>query len=296
MTQKWDTRAIGDQTGRTVIVTGANSGLGRATTKALAAKGARVIMAVRDLDRGHAAATAISGSVEVRQLDLADLSSIRAFAESWTVPVDILINNAGVMAVPLSRTKDGFEMQFGTNHLGHFALTNLLLSAITDRVVTVSSQMHRRGKIVLDDLNWGRRSYQTWGAYGQSKLANLLFTLELQRKLQAAGSKVRSLAAHPGYAATNLQSGMATNPLIDRGTQLANKVFAQSEDMGALPTLFAAVQDLPGGSYVGPDGWLENRGHPTLVGRTAAASDLATAGALWSASEELTQVRFGLDG
>ena len=202
----------------------------------------------------------------------------------------MLVNNAGVMAVPFSRTADGFESQFGTNHLGPFALTNLLLPRITDRVVTVSSNAHRAGTMPLDDLNWERRRYRGWPAYAQSKLANLLFTLELERRLVADGSRVRALAAHPGWAATNLQSGFGR--VGDRVTALANRLFAQSDEQGALPTLYAAVEDLPGGSYVGPDGRAEMRGHPTLVGRSAAASDPELARALWTRSEELTGVRY----
>lgn len=288
---KWDVKDITSQTGRTFVVTGANSGLGRATTTALAGAGARVVMAVRDMGRGDAAASKITGQVEVRQLDLADLTSVRTFAESWVGPLDVLINNAGVMAVPEGRTKDGFEMQIGTNHFGHFALTNLLLPHVTDRVVTVSSAAHRMGSIDLADLNWNVRRYGAWKAYGQSKLANLLFTLELQRRLQTDHSLVRALAAHPGYAATNLQSGMG-NPVVDAIGGIANKIIAQSEEMGALPTLFAATQDLPGASYLGPDGFGEQRGHPTLVGRTAAASDVDMAKKLWAASEELTSTAY----
>ncbi|HYP45183.1 MAG TPA: oxidoreductase [Propionibacteriaceae bacterium] len=282
---------VASQVGRTVIITGANSGLGRATTKALAAAGARVVMAVRDAGRGAEAAADIPGLTEVRTLDLADLASVRRFAAEWTEPVAVLINNAGVMNVPAGRTADGFETQFGTNHLGHFALTNLLLPQITDRVVTISSGLHRRGTIVLDDLNWERRPYRGWAAYGQSKLANLLFTLELQRRLTTDGSAVRALAAHPGYAATNLQ-GRSGKPWSDRLARLGNVVFAQSEKMGALPTVYAATRDLPGGSYVGPQGLAEMRGYPTLVGRSAAASDLAVAARLWQASEELTGVGY----
>src|SRR6201996_7612408 len=187
---------IPDQTGRTAIVTGSNSGIGRAAAAALAAKGAHVVLAVRNLEKGQAAAAAMSGSTEVRPLDLASLDSVRRFAAAWQGDIDLLINNAGVMIPPLSRTADGFELQFGTNHLGHFALTNLLLPNITGRVVTVSSSMHRAGRIDFDDLNWEHRRYRRWPAYGQSKLANLLFTRELQHRLRAAGSPVLSMAAH----------------------------------------------------------------------------------------------------
>ncbi len=274
-----------------MIVTGANSGIGRVAAAALATNGARVILAVRDEDRGRRAAADMRGEVEVRQLDLANLTSVRQFAEEWQQPVDVLINNAGIMAVPEGRTADGFELQFGTNHLGHFALTNLLLPQITDRVVTVSSGAHTRGHIELDDLNWRSRSYQPWQAYGQTKLANLLFTLELERRLEVDGSRVRAYAAHPGYAATNLQ-GRTGNQIADRLVMLANKVIAQSEEMGALPILFAATQELPGASYVGPDRLTGRRGHPTLVGRSAEASDVDLAKKLWAASEELTGVTY----
>ena len=288
---KWTADQIRSQTGRTVIVTGANSGIGRVAAATLAAIGARVVLAVRDLDRGRQAATQMSGEVEVRRLNLADLASVREFAEQWQQPVDVLINNAGIMAVPQARTADGFELQFGTNHLGPFALTNLLLPQITERVVTVSSNAHRFGSLELDDLNWHRRSYQPWRAYGQTKLANLLFTLELERRLEADGSRVRAYAAHPGYAATNLQ-GRTGNQIGDRMVLLANKIVAQSEEMGALPILFASTQELPGGSYVGPDRRGGRRGHPALVGRSAEASDVELARKLWAASEELTGVSY----
>lgn len=286
----WTTAQIPDQTGRTFVVTGASSGLGRQTTLALAAAGARVVLAVRDRGRGEAVARTVEGDVEVRLLDLADLSSVRAFADGWQGDLDVLVNNAGIMAVPQGRTVDGFERQLGTNHLGPFALTNLLLPSITDRVVTVSSGVHRSGRVDLDDLGWERRRYSRFGAYGQSKLANLLFTLELERRLVADGSRVRALAAHPGWAATQLQRGFGR--VGDGVAALANRLFAQSDAQGALPTLYAAVEDLPGGSYVGPDGPGELRGYPTLVGRSAAAGDAGLARALWTRSEELTGVRY----
>jgi NAD(P)-dependent dehydrogenase (short-subunit alcohol dehydrogenase family) len=292
---KWTAQDLPDLSGRTFVVTGANSGLGLIDARELARAGARVVLAVRDTAKGEQAARTIDGPAEVRKLDLADLSSIRAFAEAWDGDLDVLINNAGIMAVPQQRTRDGFEMQVGTNHLGHFALTNLLLPHVTDRVVTLSSGAHRIGKLDVDDLNWERRSYQRWSAYGQSKLSNLLFTLELQRRLAAAGSQVRAVAAHPGYAATNLQS-RTQNALQNGLMAIGNKLIAQSDEMGALPTLYAATQDIPGGSYVGPDGLGEQRGHPTLVGRSSAASDGETARRLWERSEELTGVRFPMAG
>jgi NAD(P)-dependent dehydrogenase (short-subunit alcohol dehydrogenase family) len=290
---KWTASDLPDLGGRTVVITGANSGIGLVAARELARKGARVVLAVRDTTKGEAAADSIPGTAEVRRLDLADLASVREFASGWEGDLDILINNAGVMATPERRTADGFELQFGTNHLGHFALTNLLLPQIRDRVVTISSPAHRVGKIDLDDLNWERRSYSRWPAYGQTKLANLLFTLELQRRLNSIHSDVRALAAHPGYAATNLQSH-SENFVNNLVMTVGNKLIAQSAEMGALPTLYAATQDLPGASYVGPDGFQEQRGHPTLIGRSARASDVETARLLWERSEELTGVRFPL--
>jgi NAD(P)-dependent dehydrogenase (short-subunit alcohol dehydrogenase family) len=289
---KWTTADLPRQDGRTFVVTGANSGIGLVAARGLGRAGARVVLAVRDEGKGRAAAETIPGS-EVRRLDLADLASVRAFAEAWEGEIDVLVNNAGVMAVPERRTKDGFELQIGTNHLGHFALTNLLLPHVKDRVVTVSSGAHRAGKIDLADLNWERRRYRRWPAYGQSKLANLLFTAELQRRLAAAGSDVRAVAAHPGYAATNLQN-RTENLLQNAVMAIGNRVFAQSDEMGALPTLYAATQDIPGNSYVGPDGRGEQRGHPTLVGRSGAAADDQTARGLWDLSERLTGVSFPL--
>jgi NAD(P)-dependent dehydrogenase (short-subunit alcohol dehydrogenase family) len=291
MTNRWTAADIPPQTGRTVVVTGANSGLGLVTARELARAGAHVTLAVRDVARGEQAAASIEGQVTVRRLDLADLESVRAFAAGWTGDLDVLINNAGIMMVPAGVTIDGFELQFGTNHLGHFALTNLLLPHVTDRVVTLSSSLHRSGSVDLADLNWQRRPYSATGAYSQSKLANLLFTLELQRRLTAAGSRVRALAAHPGWAATNLQ-GRTGNWMADRAAALGNRIFAQSDERGALPTLAAATQDLPGGSYLGPDGFQEMRGHPTLVGCTAAAADPELARRLWEESARLTGVDF----
>jgi NAD(P)-dependent dehydrogenase (short-subunit alcohol dehydrogenase family) len=290
---KWTAARLPRQDGRTVIVTGANSGIGFHAAKALAGAGARVVLAVRDVAKGERAAAGMPGTTEVRRLDLADLASVRAFAQAWTGDVDVLVNNAGVMALPEQRTADGFEMQFGTNHLGHFALTGLLLGHVTDRVVTVASGAHRMGKIVLDDLNWERREYQRWPAYGQTKLANLLFTLELQRRLTAAGSPLRAVAAHPGYAATNLQH-RTEHRIQEALMSVGNRLMAQSDEAGSWPTLYAATQDVPPAAYVGPDGFQEMRGHPTLVGRSAAATDAEVAARLWARSEELTGVTFDL--
>ena len=290
----WTAKELPDLTGRTVIVTGANSGLGLADTRALAGVGAHVVLAVRDVERGRAAAATASCSTEVRRLDLADLASVREFAAGWDGDIDILINNAGIMMVPEGKTADGFERQFGTNHLGHFALTNLLLPRITDRVVTLSSAAHRwdRGRMYLDNVNL-TGNYSPTRAYAQSKMSNLLFTSELQRRLTAAGSSVRAYAAHPGYAATSLQSHTGST-LQGSLMRVANVVFAQSAEAGARSTLYAATQDLPGDSFVGPGGPGEWRGAPKLVDRLDAAKDQETAARLWTLSEELTGVKFPL--
>lgn len=278
-----------DFSGKTIVVTGASSGIGLEAARTFAKQGATVVAAVRNKDK---AAKVIDFKAEIELLNLADLSSVRNFAASVSAPIDILVNNAGVMAIPLARTKDGFEMQIGTNHLGHFALTNLLLPRITDRVVTVSSTAHRMGKIRLDDLNWESGKYQKWLAYGQSKLANLLFTSELQRRLTASNSAVRALAVHPGYSNTDLQK--SGKDQIGFLTGLANKFMAQSPYMGSLPTVYAAGENLPGNTYVGPDGFGETRGWPTLVKRSTAAQDQQVARKLWELSEELTNTHYPL--
>lgn len=290
---RWTASDMPDLAGRTVVVTGANSGVGFATASAFARAGAHVVLAVRDISRGEDAAHRIGGSNEVRRLDLADSASIREFADAWEADISILVNNAGVAIVPKARTADGFEMQFGTNHLGHFALTNRLLPHITDRVVTLSSGLHKNSSIDFDDLDFRKSGYNAVKAYGRSKLANLLFTLELERRLRTAGSTVRSVAAHPGYAATELGTGGRNKYLVSL-VHLAGRLLAQTPQQAALPTLFAATQDLPGASYVGPDGLTGLHGGPTLVGRGALASDVATAQRLWEVSEELTGVEFGL--
>jgi NAD(P)-dependent dehydrogenase (short-subunit alcohol dehydrogenase family) len=282
-----------DLTGRTAIVTGSNSGIGRAAASALAGAGAHVVLAVRNTAKGEAAAAGMPGDTEVRALDLASLQSIRAFADGVDGDVDLLINNAGVMVPPLSRTAEGFELQFGTNHLGHFALTNLVLDRVTGRVVTVSSSAHRHGRIDFDDLNWERKRYRRAAAYGQSKLANLLFTAELQRRLDAAGSQVIATAAHPGWAATNLQFQSGSG-VIDNVARVGNRLFAQDEMGGALPTLYAATADIPGNSFAGPGRLLESRGPAKLVGRTKGAKDEDAAARLWTVSEQLTGTRFPL--
>ncbi|MCX8528279.1 MAG: oxidoreductase, partial [Candidatus Nanopelagicales bacterium] len=288
---RWTADDLPDLTGRTAVVTGANSGLGLATALELARHGADVTLAVRDHAKGTWAQGLIADqtgtAVSLGRLDLADLASVREFSDSWSAShtggLDLLINNAGVMATPHRKTTDGFELQFGTNHLGHFALTGLLLPALVarprSRVVSVSSMAHRMsGRLDLDYLMDGHR-HKPWTSYSQSKLANLLFTAELQRRLDAAGVPMLALAAHPGYANTNLQSvapAMSGKSMQAKFMSTGNKYFAQSAERGALPTLFAATAPgLPGDTYVGPDGLLEMRGFPRIVGRSAAARNAA---------------------
>jgi NAD(P)-dependent dehydrogenase (short-subunit alcohol dehydrogenase family) len=304
MASKWTTSDIPDQSGRLALVTGANSGLGLVTARELAAAGAQVIVACRNTEKGSAAieeirSAAPDATVELAALDLADLSSVRTFATRFAEQhegLDLLVNNAGVMATPYRKTADGFESQLGTNHFGHFALTGLLMDALLarpePRVVTVSSTAHRTGRINFDDLD-SERSYRRWRAYGQSKLANLLFCFELDRRAREAGVPLRSVAAHPGYSATNLQFAGPTAPHERFIMAITNRVIAQSADMGALPTLYAAtVPDLPGGSFVGPDGFMEGRGHPKVVKASGAAYDSEAARRLWEVSEEATGVNF----
>jgi NAD(P)-dependent dehydrogenase (short-subunit alcohol dehydrogenase family) len=303
MNTKWTAEQIPDQRGRVGIVTGANSGLGLIVARDLAGAGARVIMTSRDAGKGAKAADVVkaahpAANVEVAHLDLADLASVRAFAQDFLAGggrLDLLVNNAGIMAAPYRKTVDGFELQFGTNHLGHFALTALLMPAFSERpgtrVVTVSSNNHKGGEIHLYDLQ-GERHYSRWGAYAQSKLANLLFAFELDRRLKAAGLPMISVAAHPGYSATNLQ--LSGPPLQERIVmRLGNRFIAQTAEMGALPILYAATYpELAGGSYVGPDGPAEMRGYPTIVQPSDRAKDEAMAQRLWQISENLTGVRF----
>ncbi|HME79053.1 MAG TPA: oxidoreductase [Mycobacterium sp.] len=286
----WTAADLPSFAGRTVIVTGANSGLGAVTARELARVGAQVILAVRNTGKGEAAARDMTGDVEVRRLHLQDLASVRQFADGVDA-VDVLVNNAGVMAVPHSVTTDGFESQIGTNHLGHFALTNLLLPKLTDRVVTVSSLMHWMGYISLRDLNWTSRPYSAWVAYGQSKLANLLFTSELQRRLKSVGSPLRALAAHPGYSHTNLQ-GRTGRKFGDAVMSVATRVLATDADFGARQTLYAASQDLPGDSFIGPSFGMAGRSRP--VGRSPLAKRTGTGSALWELSERLTETKFPL--
>jgi NAD(P)-dependent dehydrogenase (short-subunit alcohol dehydrogenase family) len=303
---KWTPDRIPDQSGRIAVVTGANSGLGRVTARELARKGAQVVLACRDVGKGEEARAAIEretgGEVAVEQLDLASLESVRGFAERIGAAhegIDLLVNNAGVMATPRRRTAEGFELQLGTNHLGHFALTGLLIGRLEGRqdarVVTVSSGAHRGGRVAFDNLG-GERRYFRWRAYAQSKLANLLFALELERRLRAAGSTVASLAAHPGWAATNLQ--YAGPPKVDAAVMwVGNRLWAQSDEMGALPLLYAATEPgLAGGLFVGPDGIAAQRGYPQVETPSEAARDEAAARRLWAISEQLTGVHFELAG
>jgi len=303
----WIEMNVPDLTGKVALVTGANSGLGFETTKVLASKGAHVVMAVRDATKGESAACLIraaypAASLELRTLDLASLASIRACAASLLAEhdrLDLQIDNAGVMAIPYGKTADGFERQFGTNHLGHFALAGLLMPLVlatpAARVVTVSSSAHLFGQIDFDNLN-GERSYSKWGAYGQTKLANLLFAYELQRRLAAAGSAVISVAAHPGYANTNLQAVGAEMEGSKFGKQtamLGNKLLAQSAAMGALPTICAATcANARGGDYFGPDGFMAQRGFPKKMLSSSRSHDQAAAARLWTISEQLTGVVF----
>ena len=300
----WTAAHIPDLTGRRVIVTGANSGIGFEAAKALASKGASVTLGVRDPKKGEHAAAAIGHNSVPMELDLASLASVREFAQGWSKlnpeGLDLLINNAGVMAIPRTITVDGFEAQIATNHLGHFALTGLLLPALiavpNSRVVTVSSSAHRMVKgMNFDDL-MGARKYRAWSTYGQSKLANLLFTSELQRRLTDYGTSTIAVAAHPGFTATNLQgvaAKMRGNAVEFQITEFINRRIGQSPEMGALPTLFAATAPgLPGDSYVGPKDFKEIRGYPTLVGRSGAAKDLQAARRLWDISTQLTGVEY----
>lgn len=303
----WTADNLPDLSGKTVLVTGANSGVGYEAALQFARVKAEVVLACRRPDSARAAADQINRqfpgtNVEVMQVDLSNLASIRAAAEDFRAKhrkLDILCNNAGVMAMPYARTGDGFEMQFGTNHLGHFALTGQLLEPLlaagAARVVTVSSGAHKMGSIRFDDLNW-ERGYSKWRAYGQSKLANLLFMFEFQRKIDKAGVPLTSIGCHPGYAATNLQAAGSRARGSSFGEQFwngMNQIFAQNAAMGALPTLYAAVApEVQGGDYIGPDGFQEMWGNPVKVLTNAAARDAGVAARLWEVSEKLTDVHY----
>ncbi|MQY21963.1 oxidoreductase [Nocardia macrotermitis] len=280
--------------GTTAVVTGANSGIGRSVSRALAAAGAQVVLAVRDIERGRTAAHAIAGITEVRELDLAALDSVRAFAAGWDGPIDLLINNAGVSGPTLTRTADGFESKFGINHLGHFALTNLLLPHITGRIITVASQAERLARLDLTDPNWEHRPYQPSRAYNDAKFANLLFTAELHRRLTAAGSNIRAHAAHPGLVATDIYRHDGPRRPMDLVWAAALKLLAQDADHGALPVLYAAVAEIPGNSFTGPRHLAHMRGAPQLIDRSEPARNSELAEQLWNVSEQLTGVGFPL--
>lgn len=290
--QGWGVRHAPRQDGRRFVVTGASAGLGLALTRMLVDLGAEVTLAVRDTAKGESAAATLPGTTNVARLDVSDLSSVRHFAETCG-DVDVLVNNAGVLGTPYTRSVDGHELQLATNHLGHFALTNLLLPRLTDRVVVLGSEAHRGGVVDVDDLSFERRSYDAYGAYAQSKLATLLFLAELQRRLTAAGTTLRATGAHPGYTATAImrQTGSrAFNALAGVG----NRVAGMAVERGVLPVLFAATMDVPGNTYLGPHGPLELRGKPVPVGRAEAAASPDLAKALWRRSEELTGTVFPL--
>jgi NAD(P)-dependent dehydrogenase (short-subunit alcohol dehydrogenase family) len=274
---KWTAADLPDMSGKSVVVTGASSGIGLIAAREMARVGAHVVLAVRDISKGALARKGMPGDVEVRQLDLSDLSSVRAFAEDWTGPLDILVNNAGVMGIPLTRTSDGLDTQTATNSFGPFLLTNLLLPHVTDRIVWVTSQLHRMGHLNTDDLNWETRTYKPLDAYNDSKLHVVLICLELQRRLDTAGSKVRSVLAHPGIATTSLAAHSSSNA-VNRFSFLLN-----DPEHGALPTLFAATQNVSGNAYVGPNGLGSIKGYPKVRRPGKAGLDATTAATLWAA-------------
>jgi len=298
--KKWDSSDIPDQKGRMAVVTGSSSGIGYETAGVLAEKNAAVVIAVRNLKKGNDAAEKIksghrSADIRVMELDLADLSSVRRFAEKFKADntrLDLLINNAGVMMPPYSKTSDGFELQFGTNHLGHFAVTGLLLDLIVktpgSRIVNVSSGAHKLGGLNFEDLNWENRPYRKAKAYGDSKIANIYFTYELQKKLRDAGYETLVTAAHPGWTATELQRHAGL-------LRFLNNFLAQGIEMGALPTLYAAVgPDAEAGDYFGPSGLGEMRGYPKKVESNGLSHDEKISAKLWRVSEELTEIKYPL--
>ncbi|MDN4175082.1 oxidoreductase [Nocardioides sp. SOB77] len=285
-------RDVPPQHGRRFVVTGASSGIGLEVSRALAGAGAEVVLAVRDRAKGERVAAGLPGRVEVQVLDVSDLSSVRAFADG-VGRVDVLVNNAGILGVPFARTADGLETTLATNHLGHFALTNLLLARLADRVVVTGSRSHLHGELDVDDLGWERRTYRPYAAYAASKLANLLFLAELQRRLTAAGSTLRATGAHPGSTATAITASSG-NGLLTWVGSWGHRLAGMQPWQGALPTLYAATMDVPGNTYVGPSGPGEMQGWPTTARRAPAALDPDLARRLWERSEELTRVRFPL--
>lgn len=289
MTLPVDDHDLSSLAGRTVVLTGATGGIGRVIARRIGAAGATVVLAVRDQGGGRRLAAQIPRA-EVRHLDLGDLSSVRRFAENWDRPIDVLINNAGVMMVPPSTTIDGFERQLGTNHLGHFALTNLLLPQITDRVVTVVSKAHMFGRMAFDDLHWRRRRYSPMGAYAQSKLAGLLFTQELQRRFTARDNRI-AIAADPGFADTHI-ARHTERPLLDSFLALGTKVAAQSAECGARPVIAAATASVGPAAWVGPGRLFGMRGRPVLVNWPRSATDLDAARRLWDVSATQTGVDY----
>lgn len=309
-TERWTTDDMPDLTGKVIVVTGANSGIGFEAAKEFARKGGRTIMVCRDMDKAQFALTEIRAEIpeataEIMELDLASQASVRQFAESYRAKydrIDVLVNNAGIMMAPYEKTEDDFENHLATNHLGHFALTGLLIDMLLktpgSRVVTVSSGVHLVGNMDFDDLMYqGGRGYTGVGAYGRSKLANLLFTYELQRRFEALGADALAVAAHPGGAVTNLQRYLKEQWYVDMFMPIWRAV-AQSAAMGALPTIRAAVDpDVKGGEYYGPDGIAQQRGYPVVVSSSRASHDEADAAELWRVSEALTGVRYlHLDG
>jgi NAD(P)-dependent dehydrogenase (short-subunit alcohol dehydrogenase family) len=288
---------ITDQSGRTIVVTGANSGIGFATASRLAAAGAHVVLACRDLEKAERAAGRIDGSTAVQLLDTASLRSVRAFADSAPPTIDVLVNNAGVMATDEARTVDGFELQLATNYLGAFALTAHLLPRLTDRVVMLSSLAHYGGRIVLDDLHRTRRRYSRWGAYADSKLADLMLAFDLQARFAEAGSPLRAMAAHPGMAGTNLAKDLHVPAAVSAVSQTILRRFGQTPEEGALPVLVAATAvDLPGGSFIGPGGIAEVQGAPIVVGASRTARNRELQRLLASESERLTGVTITVPG
>lgn len=296
--EKWTADHIADQKGKIIIVTGASSGIGYEAARVLANKNATIIIAVRNLEKGSNALKKInaqnsSADVTVMELDLADLASVKQFAEAFKDSysrLDLLINNAGVMIPPYSKTKDGFELQFGTNHLGHFALTGYLMDILESteqsKIVNVASYAHKQGNLDFDDLNWEKRKYKPVKAYGDSKIANLYFTYELARRLKQKGSHIQVTAAHPGWTATDLQRHSSF-------IEFLNKFFAQTIEMGALPTLYAAYgKDVQSGDYTGPDGFMEMKGYPRITKSNALSHNKAIAEKLWQVSEKLTGVKY----